>query len=1318
MTLKNRSKKFPEQNRGGMNTKVKSFLSFIDRHISLPPNLLDEVQARTGRLLSIYLWTFMITMTTGCFILILLSPEQIFRPLSITLTIDSLYLTLWILIKRGWGRLANILTIGITWFLLTGAVLTGGGVHSAAYAGYFILTFLTGITLGGRSMVLVAVLSGFAGLGMEFFESNGLLPAARYQFTPFRFTIIQSIMLFILVLLQYYASWIVKQAQKKARDELNERMLTEQALSASQQRFAAIFENSPIPTALTQADNGHLLDVNPMWLNLSGFTREEVIGKNVLDLGVWSKPEDRAHMIEMLKTQDYVHNFETLLCRKDKVLRNISVSVRKTNLNGIDCLVFQTLDITEKLALERSLFESNERFNQIAMHIPQVFWISERIGGLSYVSPAYETIFGRTINEIFEGDYEYIDMILPEDRPIVQNAFELQLRGEPTQVEYRISRPNGTIRTIHDRSFPVFDAKGQLLRVIGVATDITEQKQAESERRELIATLEDAEQQVGLASWSHDVLTGKDKWSPRMFTLFGFDPHGSIPSIPEYLERIHPEDRAILGGVILKMMEGGIESKDPFIYRTNPEYGEMRILQPSYRLERGQNGQTVKFYGTVLDITERTRAEAEVYNRQQLLEKVIHAGKNITAISDFDRCLREIHHNVITNLGFDRVGLFLYDKETNFIRGTYGTDRNGKIERNDWYQRPVEEWSSWDVVLKNPKGISLDNDFQTQHNLPQESEMHGVKQHVTIAAWVGETPVALITVDNLMTQRTITPADLEALQLFAGYAGLAIENARMQTGLEKLVEQRTNDVRRSEATYRALFEESNDGIFLLSSTGKELQANQHVLDMLGYTHEEYLEATHNTQNPFTTDADQRVDANEKLAAILRGEQIAPYERILTKKDGQKIHVEINLSPIRDETGKIIMIQSLVRDITQRKKVEETLRQANLEMARALRMKDEFLANMSHELRTPLNAILGLSESLLDGVGGSTTALQQKYLNIIRESGVHLLELINDILDLAKIESGQIQLNLKEVNIRQICEASLRIVDQLAKKKHHKMDLFIADGDVPLLADERHLKQMIVNLLSNAIKFTPNHGTIAIKVATDPAHNMVSIEVSDTGIGVKEEDLERLFKPFVQLDSGLARESSGTGLGLALVAQMVRLHGGGVKVISEIGKGSNFILSLPLTQAMKKRNTPNPKAATPGIATQDVNKNNSVILIAEDTESAAMMIKDFLEAFSFTVVSANNGADAIAKANTVHPDLILMDVQMPGMDGIEATRILRQQSEFQTTPILALTALAMTSDREQCLAAGMNDYISKPVVLRELLAIIQNHLKRKEAPDIS
>ena len=397
---------------------------------------------------------------------------------------------------------------------------------------------------------------------------------------------------------------------------------------------------------------------------------------------------------------------------------------------------------------------------------------------------------------------------------------------------------------------------------------------------------------------------------------------------------------------------------------------------------------------------------------------------------------------------------------------------------------------------------------------------------------------------------------------------------------------------------------------------------------------------------------------------------------------------------------------------ERIRAENKIRQANMELEKAMRVKDEFLANMSHELRTPLNAIIGLSESLLENTVGELNARQQKYTGTIHESGQHLLTLINDILDLAKIGAGQVTLEPSRVDVHAACESSLRMVRQLSHKKGLQVQ-FDIDADIDFItADERRLKQMLVNLLSNAVKFTPATGQVGLEVRGDRTNQSMQFTVWDTGIGISREDQTRLFQPFVQVNPALTRETGGTGLGLALVAQMVQMHGGSVGLESEPGQGSRFYFILPwhkdtplqtdnqqpVLQVSETESHPTPKTGT------------QTILLVEDTETSIMTIRQYLEHIGYRVEVARNGRDGLKAARQFKPDLILMDVQMPMMDGLETIRKLRTEAEFQKTPIIALTAFAMSGDRERCMAAGATDYMSKPVKLKELVTVIEQLLK--------
>jgi len=470
------------------------------------------------------------------------------------------------------------------------------------------------------------------------------------------------------------------------------------------------------------------------------------------------------------------------------------------------------------------------------------------------------------------------------------------------------------------------------------------------------------------------------------------------------------------------------------------------------------------------------------------------------------------------------------------------------------------------------------------------------------------------------------------------------------------------------------------------------------------------------------------------------QQMASAQTMLKQlaQRGQEAHtqwLEVSKIPLRDANGAIIGLLVCKEDISERKSMELALRQerelleqrvwertaalskANEQLSRLAKAKDEFLAAMSHELRTPLTAILGLAESLLEEVHGPLSEKQERYLRTIEESGQHLLSLINDILDVAKVESGMMELHWNEVDIALLCHSCLRLIKQPATQKALTIHPQISDQLGTLPADSRRLKQILVNLLGNAVKFTPEHGEIGLNVERDEAQGVVRFCVWDTGIGIAKEHYEKLFMPFVQLDSRLARNYNGTGLGLALVYRMTELHGGSVQIDSQVNQGSRFTVSLPLQQKNIEL-SPVETAHLPHHLSSDImtrQHNNTTVLIAEDNEENIHTLVQYLQMKGYQICTARNGQEAIYQANVSHPTVIVMDIQMPKLDGLEAIRHIRATHDIQHIPIIALTALAMPGDQERCLAAGANAYLSKPVQLHQLTQLIDSHVHAWSMP---
>ncbi len=405
----------------------------------------------------------------------------------------------------------------------------------------------------------------------------------------------------------------------------------------------------------------------------------------------------------------------------------------------------------------------------------------------------------------------------------------------------------------------------------------------------------------------------------------------------------------------------------------------------------------------------------------------------------------------------------------------------------------------------------------------------------------------------------------DAQDTIIGYLLIGTDNtARKQIEAEQM--QLSQRLRDHQFYTRSLFESNIDAIMTTDPTCIITDVNKQMEVLTGCTRDELIGAPFKN---YFTDPDR---AETSIKRVLIEKKVTNYELTARARDGKETVVSFNATTFYDRDRKLQGVFAAARDVTERKRLDQALQEKNIELESARSVaektnlaKSDFLANMSHELRTPLNSIIGFSEVLQDQMFGQLNDKQREYLNHILTSGRHLLSLINDILDLSKVESGKMKLELSTFLLRETVEASLMMLREKAQKGGIDLVMDLAgQADVHIEADQRKLKQILFNLLSNAVKFTLTGGTV--KVSAVKAQNYIEIAVEDSGIGIKEEDIHKLFHPFTQLESVYTKEYEGTGLGLALNRQLVELHGGRVWVSSEFGKGSRFSFTIPISQA--------------------------------------------------------------------------------------------------------------------------------------------------------
>ncbi|GGF26114.1 hypothetical protein GCM10011611_35210 [Aliidongia dinghuensis] len=581
---------------------------------------------------------------------------------------------------------------------------------------------------------------------------------------------------------------------------------------------------------------------------------------------------------------------------------------------------------------------------------------------------------------------------------------------------------------------------------------------------------------------------------------------------------------------------------------------------------------------------------------------------------------------------------------------------------------------------------------------------------------------ALLDLQSFVAVVAVTTALLSAALRERTRAVAALREAHRT--LEQRVEQRTDQLARANEELLAATEQSRQiqaalarskedykGLYVrtpalmhsIDTDGRLLSVSDHWLSTLGYSREEVI-GRRSTE--FLTEESRRYAREVVLPEFFRTGVCMDIPYQLIRKDGSLIDVLLSGVGERDQSGRIVRSLAVMVDVTERNRAEAALRASEARLLEeksraedASRAKSEFLANMSHEIRTPLNGVIGLADLLL---GSELTETQRRHANLLKDSGKSLLAILNDILDLSKIESGKVELASVSMSLGGVAEAAMAIVRPQGEAKGLTLELELADDLPPwTLGDPIRLRQVLLNLLSNAVKFT-ERGLVRLSVAMRPAEASLAVHftVTDTGIGVPTDRRHLLFENFSQVDRSIHRRFGGTGLGLAISKRLVEGMGGEIGFTSnDEGHGSVFWFMLPVRAAASP--TPSILSPSAGAAARPLR-----ILVAEDIPINQLVVEATLTAAGHEVALAANGTEAVRTLAAGAFDLVLMDVEMPEMDGMAATRAIRAlDGACARVPIIALTANAMDEQIRLCRASGMDDHLAKPIDREQLLAMV-------------
>ncbi|MBD2431206.1 MULTISPECIES: PAS domain S-box protein [Fischerella] len=786
-------------------------------------------------------------------------------------------------------------------------------------------------------------------------------------------------------------------------------------------------------------------------------------------------------------------------------------------------------------------------------------------------------------------------------------------------------------------------------------------------------------------------------------------------------------------------------------------------MQENFTPDQGQKMQLV----SLGDITEHKRVEEALQKRENCLRKqsktLVQLAKSKTLQQgDLSAALREITEAAAQTVEVDRVSVWLYNSD------------HSKVECVDLYDTITKRHScgmsllkanfpAYFQALEEQRSIAAHdacNDDRTQELSEPYLSAFGIASVLNAPIWLGGRLVGVVCHEHIGRIRQWTLEEENFAGSIADFVTLAIEASERKAAQEAL--------QQSEAEFRAIFDRSSVGIGLVDMKARIVDINPALCQILGYSREE-LCSKRFTDYIFKQEGDLELYKQLISGTCDRLEM----ERRFLHKDGKFVWALVSISLISSQNGEPEYFLAMIEDITKRKQTELELCESKEAAEAGSRAKSEFLATMSHELRTPLNAIMGLSQLLQQEMVGSLNDKQKEYVNCIYSSGEHLLALINDILDLSKVEAGKEELFLSKLLVQELCDYVISTVRDRAEEKKLQLIAEIDEQADFCIGDERRVKQMLLNLLTNAIKFTPA-GKVCLEVKKLPQG--ITFTVSDTGIGIDPSQFKFLFEPFKQLDSRLNRQYEGTGLGLALTRKLAHLHGGDVTVESVLGKGSKFQLFLPNQPPLQedssqfceeifcldeeqstqqeitvqtrsfninkvsnstkyyssygnssqlKRNKDDSSSTcsrrtqlTPHHRATSITKN---ILLVQDEEKTAALLRDYLQAIGYHVEQISNSNDFWERLQNQQPDLVLLDLELAGdMSGWDLLATVRQNPDLQDLLVVTITSnpTAANSDhpvdttpdglRDRALQIGANACLCKPIGIVQIESILMQY----------